>query len=387
MWARTGVWHLCDHDAIHEGQSGSRPVKRAIDVIIQKEMKYIYASLTRTPLGTIDNDATSCYDRIICCLAIGISIFYGIPVKYCKTLAETLKDSIFRVRTALGDSNRSYQHSESTPIHGSGQGSCVSPALWLMQSSFMMDIMEQIATGMKMRVAHDENEVIQQFQEGFVDDISNYTNNQYEDTCIEHLHSALQDDGRKWVGLLEGTGSKIELTESFYYLLSWGWDTNGSPYPQPISEQPPFLNKINLSTDDETPQYINQKEITESHRTLGAHKSIWGNEEDHVQALLEKSNNIIARLRCGQLNRRQARMAYNCNYIPAMVYSLPAMKLSKKQLYSILVKVIGKFLQIYGFEEKFPQAAVFGPFKYGGIGMKHIYTESLCMKICTLFVK
>jgi hypothetical protein len=57
MWARTGVWHLHDNNAIHEGQAGSRPGKRAIDVVLQKEMKYLYASLTRTPLGTIDNDA------------------------------------------------------------------------------------------------------------------------------------------------------------------------------------------------------------------------------------------------------------------------------------------------------------------------------------------
>jgi hypothetical protein len=71
MWARFGVWHLIDHKAIHDGQSGSRPGKRAIDVVLQKEMKYLYASLTRTPLGTIDNDAKSCYDRIICSLAIG----------------------------------------------------------------------------------------------------------------------------------------------------------------------------------------------------------------------------------------------------------------------------------------------------------------------------
>jgi hypothetical protein len=384
MWARTGVWHMNDNQAIHEGQAGSRPGKRAIDVVLQKEMKYLYATLTRTPLGTIDNDATSCYDRIICSLAIGISTYYGIPLKFCKMLAENLKGSVFRLRTALGDSVQTYQHSPTTPVHGSGQGSCVSPALWLMQSSFMMDIMEEIAHGMKMISVDDEDEPLKQYQEGFVDDISNYTNNEFKDLCIENLHNNLQEDGRKWVGLLEGTGGKLELTKCFYYLLSWGWDKTGSPYPQKISEQPQGLNKINIRDNSASPEYIQQKEVEESHRTLGVHKSICGREDDHLKVLTEKSNNIIARVWSGQLNRRQARMAYNCNYIPAMVYSLPATCLSEKKLYSVICKAICKFLQIHGYEERFPRAAVFGPFIYGGIGLRHIFTEGMCIKIESL---
>jgi hypothetical protein len=75
MWARKGVWNLNDSNAIHEGQAGSRPGKRAIDVVVQKEMKYLYSSLTRTPLATIDNDAKSCFDRIVCGLAMAISMY------------------------------------------------------------------------------------------------------------------------------------------------------------------------------------------------------------------------------------------------------------------------------------------------------------------------
>ena len=179
MWARKGVWNLNDNNAIHEGQAGSRPGKRAIDVVVQKEMKYLYAAVTRTPLATIDNDAKSCFDRIVCSLSMAISMYYGIPEQYCKMLSENLKSFIFRLRTALGESKETYQHTTSTPIHGTGQGSCASPAIWLMQSSFMLDIMERIAKGMSMISIHDKKPGLRQFMEGFVDDMANYTNNEF----------------------------------------------------------------------------------------------------------------------------------------------------------------------------------------------------------------
>jgi hypothetical protein len=140
MWARKAVWYMHDKQVINSGQCGSRPGYRAIDLVLQKELMYTYAHLTRTNLGTIDNDAKSCYDRMICSLSMCISQYYGIPTKYCDVQANTLQFSKYKIRTALGDSSECYQHSESTPIHGTGQGSCSSPALWLMNSSFLMDI-------------------------------------------------------------------------------------------------------------------------------------------------------------------------------------------------------------------------------------------------------
>jgi hypothetical protein len=118
MWARKSVWNMHDRKRINEGQAGSRPEKRAIDVVIQKEMKYLYATTTRTVLGTIDNDAKSCYDRMICNLSMAISFYYGVPKNYCQMLANNLKNSKFKIRTGLGDSTETYQHSDTTPIHG-----------------------------------------------------------------------------------------------------------------------------------------------------------------------------------------------------------------------------------------------------------------------------
>jgi hypothetical protein len=57
IWARKLVWNAHDTNSINKGQAGSRPGCNAIDVIIQKEMKYMYSRLTKTNLATMDNDA------------------------------------------------------------------------------------------------------------------------------------------------------------------------------------------------------------------------------------------------------------------------------------------------------------------------------------------
>jgi hypothetical protein len=184
IWARKLVWHAHDQDRLHDGQAGSRPGRNAIDVVIQKEMKYLYSRLTKTNLATMDNDAKSCYDRIICNLAMIISQYYGISRNVASVQANTLKSMKFRLRTALGDSKRTYQHSNKTPIHGTGQGSCASPAIWLLISSILMECLSETGGGMTMINVNTKSS-IRQWIDGFVDDTSIFTNilhNKMDDT-------------------------------------------------------------------------------------------------------------------------------------------------------------------------------------------------------------
>jgi hypothetical protein len=74
-------------------------------------------------------------------------------------------------------------------------------------------------------------------------------------------------------------------------------------------------------------------------------------------------------------------MAYNSNYLPAMLYSLMAMNIDEDELYEVQKRALFKFLQLTGFEGRFPRAAVFASVRQGGLGMRQLYVESLCSKI------
>jgi hypothetical protein len=153
--------------------------------VVKKEMKYLYSRLTRTPLATIDNDAKSCFDRIMCNLGMAVSGYFGIPLSFRQMQATTLKNTTFRIRTAMGDSVRTYRHTANTPIHGTGQGSCASPAIWLFISSFIMMILENKANGMDIHDIVKNKTNIKQWIEGFVDDTSLFVNNGFEDNDIK----------------------------------------------------------------------------------------------------------------------------------------------------------------------------------------------------------
>lgn len=107
IWARKTVWNSHNKRLLNNGQAGSRPGCRAIDVAVQKEMRYNYSKLTRTDLLTIDNDAKSCFDRILCNVAMLISQYFGISSQLCDLQATTLQQTVFKIRTALGDSEDS----------------------------------------------------------------------------------------------------------------------------------------------------------------------------------------------------------------------------------------------------------------------------------------
>jgi Reverse transcriptase (RNA-dependent DNA polymerase) len=214
VWERKAIWNAHNKSKIYEGQAGSRPNQRAIDVVLKKEMTYTYARLTRTMLGTIDKDAKSCFDRIVCNFAMLISRYYGISKNFCSTQAKTLQATKFRLQTALGDSSRTYQHTDSEPIHGTGQGSCASPAIWLLASSFLMHILQKVANGMKIHDVLKENDNILQLIMAFVDDTSIFTNDNEQDT--KTLKQKHQEDGLWWAGLLESSGGKLELSKCFY---------------------------------------------------------------------------------------------------------------------------------------------------------------------------
>jgi hypothetical protein len=83
----------------------------------------------------------------------------------------------------------------------------------------------------------------------------------------------------------------------------------------------------------------------------------------------------------GQLTRSQARLAHNTMYIPALLYSLPAMNLTEQETNKIQQCANTKFIQSIGVSWSFPRAVVYGPKEFGGMGLPYLYSESGCIKV------
>eukprot|EP00957_Ditylum_brightwellii_P100988 7697163-Ditylum_brightwellii.AAC.2 len=98
-------------------------------------------------LVNFNNDAVSCYDRIIPNLANFIGRKKGLHVIITFVHATTLAEAKFKLKTALGVSKDYYQHCEASPIYGTGQGSTNLPTIWLTISSTLFDIHEELNHG------------------------------------------------------------------------------------------------------------------------------------------------------------------------------------------------------------------------------------------------
>jgi hypothetical protein len=75
-------------------------------------MNHNYSNSTRTPLITVDNDAKSCFNCILCNVAMLLSQYFGIAQNMCSLHAATLENNLFKINTTLGKSVRTYQNSK-----------------------------------------------------------------------------------------------------------------------------------------------------------------------------------------------------------------------------------------------------------------------------------
>jgi hypothetical protein len=167
-----------------------------------------------------------------------------------------------------------------------------------------MDILQDHATGMNMVDIQKKYASIIHWIEGFVDDNSIFTNLDFGCEDLEQLLTKATKDAQLWEGLLSATGGELQLSKCFYYVLSWKWDKFGNPSPQNKQEQNITPLTIQMTTN-QISEELTQKECHESHKTLGTHKCIIGQEITQYEVLLQKSNTFAERASLNSLQNKQ----------------------------------------------------------------------------------
>ena len=89
VWGKKLVQNAEKHQSLGECNHGSRAGRQTHDALLQKLLLYEQARLSRTSLITVDNDAKSCYDRIIKTLGLLACICFGLPLLAAKMHNDT----------------------------------------------------------------------------------------------------------------------------------------------------------------------------------------------------------------------------------------------------------------------------------------------------------
>lgn len=133
-WGRRLMWRAEDINALGEEQSGSRADRKATDVMLFKHIAYGIGRMTKTAIATFDNDAKSCFDRIVMTPAALSARRLGMTKKVCKVFLKTLEQAEYSIKTDFGTTDHGYSTSPEATIHGPGQGGKGSPAVWSVHS-------------------------------------------------------------------------------------------------------------------------------------------------------------------------------------------------------------------------------------------------------------
>ena len=353
---------------INEGLFGGRPGCEAQSLTFLEELKYDISFMTRRTLFNFDNDATSCYDRIIVALASLLNRKYGLHRKVVTVHASTLQQARFHLRTINGISDQFYSHSIQFPVYGSGQGSGNSPGIWLFISSTLCDVHNSISHGATFTTP-DGTEQVSISMVGFVDDSTGTYNNFQPQTelSFETMMSHMQTDAQAWNDLLWCSGGKLELPKCSYHVLRFKFESNGAPSPNLTTPEIPLLIK-----DSETGSLIPipPKQANDPHKTLGHWKApCEKNNKTQLKYLEAKAKQTTALIATGSFSRYGTQLAYSGVYISSLKYVLPQCYFEHKHLSKAESKTASIILAKLGFNRHTPLAIRYAPKTLAGCGM------------------
>eukprot|EP00957_Ditylum_brightwellii_P140240 10685465-Ditylum_brightwellii.AAC.1 len=160
---------------LNQGLYGGQKGYDAKTLLLIKELKYDISYSSRKSLMNFDNDAASCYDRILPNVSSLVAQKFGLHKNVPFTHATTLEQAKYCLKTALGISDEYYQHCQLYPIYGSGQDATNSPQTWLKISSTLCDIFEESTYGATFVGPDQVHQVLLDIL-GFVGDVNNQLN-------------------------------------------------------------------------------------------------------------------------------------------------------------------------------------------------------------------
>jgi Reverse transcriptase (RNA-dependent DNA polymerase) len=300
-------------------QSGSRPGKRCQDAVILKHMIYSILRLTKSDGITFDNDAKSCFDRIVLPAASIIAQRLGLSKEVIELFITTLSEVEYYAKTYYRLSTMPYKSTPSHGIHGPGQGGRASPAIWTAISCFLLQCMRENSLGANIVSPHGDQFI--QVSSGFVYDITHWcihmdSGHSAADLVEQYLMRHMQDTAQLWEQLLYLTGGKLELSKCVYYPITCSFDSEGAAHLVPPNQ---LQTTITLE-DSESKQSFNiaTNPCNEAHKTLGVMEQPDVNNTAKFNRLLKKASNHAQILAGSILKYKETETYYFAIYLPLM---------------------------------------------------------------------
>jgi exonuclease III len=384
-FGRRMMWNAEKAKVLGDEQDGSRKRRKAQDVLVRKHATLSVLRLSRSNAVFLDNDAKSCYDRIVMLMASLCCQSIGMDKKACRLFLKTLDSARYHVKTQLGVSQEFYSTTREETMHGPGQGGRGSPSIWIAISCLLMKCLQEKSMGCELANPL-KDALVKFYSTGFVDDVTlwicNMARSLEEGESMQQLVQEMSTAAQWWEQLLHSTGGKLELPKCFYCVVYWIFEDSGEArlaLPDEISERCGPIKIVESGCGSEVE--IRMMSPLESHRTLGAMEAPDGNYGPERDRLKAKSAAFLKKVRRAKLSVAEAYALHRSYYVPSMAYSLVVGTLTLGEACAMQSAVVRCLLPAMGFCRNTPSAIVFGPESLGGVGLRHLFTEQGVAKL------
>ena len=370
MFFRELDQHCEDNYLMNKGIYGCRPNRRAIDPVFVDVTQTELSMVQRSILVRFNNDATACFDRILVHVLTLCLRSYGMPKKLTTILGKLLEAAKYAIKTGIGISKETYQHSKESPAFGSGQGSGASAQGWGKIASNAFDAHDKFGHGCTYEDPWKICVVILGML-GYVDD-NNITNNGKDGETVKDVIKRTQHDAQLWNDLLRATGGALNLDKCFAQVLAYTFAINGGPVIAPANPDITIVIQDRLYKQDVVIKPISP---FQTYRFLGTEQGVSQNQRQQHKVLMKKQSSHVRRLACSAMSPRCAWVHYTAVFLSSIGYPLSMCHMSPSQLHGLQQKYIPVLLNKIGIIRTHPQSLVFGSRSYGGVGCKDLRIE------------
>ena len=349
-------------------QYGSRKRLSAAKHALNKRLLLDILRLQRRSGVVCANDAKSCYDRILHFAAYVSLRRAGLTKQATTSMLRPIKNLLHRIRTAYGDSTATYGGSNwDRDPSGICQGNGAGPAIWALVSSPLLKIVREAGFGAKLHGAIGTT-YIHLAGFAFVDDADTFQTGEHTEH-IDDIVNKAQKQLTLWEQAIKATGGGIEGSKSDFAVIDFQWSDGQWKYKN-INQD----HTLTVPAPDGTRLQLTQTAATEARRTLGVWQAPDGNESEQTKQMKEKATTWSNHIRKGFLSRADIKFGVHTSLYPSITYGLMATAITEEQGADVFKPVREKVLGPMGYNRTIPAVVVHGPIKYGGMGIRDIYT-------------
>ena len=325
-----------------------------------------------------DNDALSCYDRIIDDVAGIAAMRLGLSRQAARYMKKVLTNMKHKILVGGRPSELEFTSSLQKRLHGTGQGTGWSPVLWSVVNDVIITLMREHQPG-QVFVSPNGNEVAKQAADAYVDDSNLAVNQRGVDVFNEKngtnrsLVTASRESFQGYERYLFISGGKLALQKCKFYWLHF--NRKRTKYKYGRKKRMAFNIKLGFTRKEVN---IKQIDAREEHKILG----IWLSPAAVTKKQREEIKKKVTAW-CGQMDA--TRMpgflkieSYKKRLWAQVSYSLGIAQLTKNELKKLMSPAEKVVKNAHYLGTTFSNAILRLPGKFGGYGIKDTHTFMVC---------